>query len=350
MKTMRKSDILVLLFTLIVAFSCENEPIGEAIINNDSFDVDSELYLLMERVSEDEAGEEPLECIDFSYPFALFIFDETGQYVAPTSIESDEEFSALLGSLVADYSVSINYPITGTTTTGDLVEINTNDELKELIDECVRVEIERNCNNTINECIWQVAQTDNFPNEYEGQYLFVNENDILQLHSKNNIYFGAWIGFYIGYDLHLNITFVAEDESEIDTYWNEDWKVITFTDNIIDIESGEKRIRIEKKCNDLCDGLIYEECEIEDTPGFFNFELNNYSVCTSIPATHDFGSPLVLSYFENEIDAQAHQNEISGTDYLNIENPQTIFMRIELQETEELMEIAQFEIGVIQCN
>lgn len=339
--------ILIVLILAILITSCDNEPISEANINTDTIEVDSSLYLLMERIA-DEPAENAINCIDFNYPFALFIFDEQMQYLDVISITSDHQFSVFLGSLNENYSISLSYPISGTLNNGDLIEINSNEELKEAIDACVRLEDKALCDNNIVDCTWKVSALSGHPTDYEGDYFKVSTNGIIQFHRANNIYFGTWVSFFIGNDLHLNMNFNAS--GDIGSQWNHDWKVVGLGVDQMELQFGIHNILIKKDCVIPCATGIYQVCEFENNPGFASFELQEYSICHLIPVNHDGASALELSYFETEDDAQNNTNEISASAYVNTTNPQTIYVRLEDLETGNLIGISSFEIEAIACD
>lgn len=346
---MKKLIPIIIAILSIATISCESEPIGKTNINRDTIEVDSDLYALLERTPGEEAAE-PLECIDFNYAFVLFVFDEALEFIEPISIQDNEQFITLLESLPDPYSISISYPITGTLSNGELLEINNNEELKEALETCEKDEERNFCSGSIRSCYWQIDKWDEFPNEYEGDYIAVNDNDLLQLHTGQEIYFGSWVTFHIGDELHMNISFITEDDNEIGAFWNKDWKVISLSSNLIELEYGPTRMRIVQNCDWNCDTQVYQVCEEVDNPGFAVLDLQNYSLCTEIPFTHDQSSTLTLSYFETEQDAIDDTNEIDPTEYTNLSNPQTMYMRIELVETEELLEVVSFDIEAIPCD
>ncbi|WP_157809533.1 hypothetical protein [Ulvibacter sp. MAR_2010_11] len=339
--------ILAFVFLSFIFFSCDNEPISEARINTDTIEVASELYVFMERISDDFTYD-PINCIDFNYPFAFFIFDENTEYIEVVSVTSDEAFSEILGNLPDSYSISLNYPITGTFASGDLLEINNNDELKEAIDNCIKEEEKGYCDNTVINCAWKVHPLPGSPNPFEGDYFTMNPNGTIQYHTENRIYFGTWVSFHIGYELHLNTTLVADDTLE--NFWNEDWKVLFLNDETLEIGVGDKKALIKKDCSFNCDTGIYKVCEEEANPGFANFELQEFSVCNGIPGNHDGTSAVRLTYFETEMDAQNNAHEISAEQYTNIVNPQSIFVRIETLTAGDLLGIISFDIEAISCN
>ena len=345
---MKKALAAALIATLFIFGSCDNnEPISGPNINEDTFEVDSELFLLMERVS-DEASEENINCIDFNYSFLLFIFDENHEYVEALNITDDQKFSDVLGALDEGYSISIQYPITGTLDNGDLIEINTNEELKEAIDACVRIDEQGRCNGSLVMCYWSVSELPGFPNDFEGDEFSINEEGFLQFHVDQEIYFGTWFSFFIGNELHLNITFVGE--GSIADFWNHDWNVITLTDTLIEIETGDQRIRIEQSCAIDCALNVFEVCENVNNPGFASFPLQDYAICVAVHEFHDGVDPVIISFFETEIDAQQNINEISASNYNNAINPQTIFVRIADLELNETLGYTSITIEAITCD
>ncbi|MBX2828474.1 MAG: hypothetical protein KTR22_09930 [Flavobacteriaceae bacterium] len=346
---MKKLALTITGLLCLILMSCENEPIGEENINYDTFEVDSELYLLLERTP-GETAQDPLECIDFNYSLVIFVFNENTEYVEPVAIDDNEQFIDLLNNLPTDFSISISYPIKGTQANGELLTITNNDELKAALEACEKEEEIRNCNGSFRTCYWKIDEWDGYPNDYEGEYIAVNDNDILQLHSDRGIYFGSWVTFHIGDELHMNISFIKEEETAIGAYWNQDWKVISLSDALIELEYDGQRLRIVQDCDWDCTTQIYQKCELEEDPGFALFDLQDYSLCTFIPPFHDRSSSLKLSYFENEEDATNDENALDPNEYTNSSNPQTIFIRIETIEEAALLGIESFDIEAVPCN
>jgi hypothetical protein len=122
---MKKFSNFYFLIIIAAFISCENESLGEMKINRDT--VDEELIVLIERIA--TPNEESIECIDFNYSFPLFVFDENMEYLDVILITEDAQFSEFLLNLRENYSISLSYPISGTLSNEDLVEINNNEEL-----------------------------------------------------------------------------------------------------------------------------------------------------------------------------------------------------------------------------
>lgn len=323
---------------------CENEPIGSFDINENT--MDQELLELVSHIPENE-GEEAINCIEFNYPFVLFVFDATMEFVEAKSIRSDPEFSNFLGSLHPDFSISLNYPISGTLENGELIEINTNEELKEAIDECQAAELLRRCNGTLIDCVWKVGAVEGQPNEYEGAYYLLRSDGSVQFHYKEDVFFGTWITLFIGADLYLNID--LNDDADIEAFWDLNWQVDLRNDQRIEIADGDRQVLIEKDCSIPCEETGFQVCEFDDNPGFAQFILKNYTTCIAIPSTHDVVSAVTYSFHETEEDALLGINTISTMGYENSSNPQTIYVRVVYKETGEVLRLTTILIEAIPC-
>lgn len=342
---MKKKFLFSLLISLLLFTSCEDEPIGKMNINRDTIEVDSELYDLISRIA--TLTEDPIDCIDFNYSFPLFVFDENTVFLEVVSITDNEQFSNLLGDLPDSHSISLSYPITGTLSSGDLIDINNNQDLKEAIDACVKDEYRGYCNNTLRDCVWEVKALVDYPTNFEEAVFKINDQAIAELHLNNTIYFGTWTTLYIGDDLHLNIN--INDEDIIAEAWNFDWLVLSLSDDAIELAANNTISLLEKNCTIDCSIGRYQVCELTTNAGIAEFSIEDYLVCDIIPNTHDLVSPLVFTFYETEEDAIDGINSISNTAYLNIENPQIIYVRIEYIETGEVLEVTELTIEAISC-
>ena len=342
---MKKIFLLLLLLVLIVFPSCENEPVSEININTDSFEVDSELYGLISRIA--ALTDDPIDCIQFNYSFPLFIFDENMVYLEVIAVTDNEQFSSFLGNLPNNYSISLSYPITGTLSNGELVDINNNEQLKDAIDNCVKDEYQRYCNNTLRDCVWEVKFLDDYPNNYVGATFKINDLAIAEFHLNNSIYFGTWTTFYIGDELHLNVN--INNDGLIAESWNFDWLILSLDDESIELAANNSITLLEKDCSISCSSGIYQVCELSTKPGFGEFSLEEYIICSGIPNIHDLVSPLLVIFYETEEDAMNGTNPISNSLYTNTENPQTIYVRIEYIETGEILEFSEITIEAISC-
>ena len=341
MRYILKATLLVL---LLIVTGCENEPIGSFDVNVNT--LDEELFDLVVQIPENE-GEDAINCIEFNYAFVLFVFDGTMEFVEAKSIRSDLEFSNFLGSLDPEFSISLNYPITGTLENGELIEINTNEELKDAIDACQAEELKDRCDGTLVDCVWKIGAVEGQPNEYEGAYYLLRSDGTVQFHYKDDVYFGTWITLFIGFDLYLNID--LNDNATIEDFWDLNWKVDLRSSQRIEIADGDRQVLMEKDCSIPCVEAGFRVCEFEDNPGFAEFILKNYTTCIAIPSTHDIVSAVTYSFHETEEDALLGVNPVSTTAYENTSNPQTLYVRVVYKETGEVLRLASIPIEAIPC-
>ncbi|MEL6812079.1 MAG: hypothetical protein AAFP76_12165 [Bacteroidota bacterium] len=335
---------LLLLSLGVILLSCENEPLGEMNLNRNT--IDEELVDLIKGISQIEDGT-GIDCIRFSYAFVVFTFDANMEFIEATAIRGDQEFSNFLGALEDDYSISINYPISGTLNNGDLVEINTNEELKQAIDACRAEELRRRCNGTLIDCVWKVTELEGYPNDYEEAYYKMRYDGTIQFHLMNEVYFGTWTTLSIGPDVFLNID--LNDNPDIEAFWNLNWKVELRSNAQIEIISDSTRVLMERDCTIPCRLEGYQVCEWEDDPGFANFILKNYTPCIPIPYEHDMVSAVLYSFYETEEDAATGINPISYLEYINSSNPQTVYVRLTYKESGELLDFTEIVIEAINC-
>ena len=338
---------IIYLFPLLFSFcfiSCENEPINPAQINLDI--VDEELFTFLQLIT-DEPTDLSINCIQFNYSFTVFSFDENLDLVDTRAVFDNEDFIALLEALPETYFISVNYPISGTLANGELVEVNTNEELKNAIKNCSREERQRRCNNTLVDCTMKVRPAPGSPNDFEGATYKINRNGTVQFHYQDNVFFGTWVTLYIGDELFLNID--LNDNTVVEEFWDHNWLVGVFTDEQIFISNDTHTVLIEKDCSLPCSPDGYQVCELEDTPGIANFNLQKYTPCIAVPATHDVISSITYSFFSTEEDALNNTNALNPTNYTNVENPQAIFVRIAYTTGGELLETTQITIEAVPC-
>ncbi len=336
--------IALLSFTLLL-FNCEDEPIDNTTIEaEDPIIVDTELYNNIERVTSPEP-EENLVCLEFDYAFALFVFDETLEFVGLEIIGSDIDFSSLLGSLQEGYAISISYPITYTTEEGETIEITNNDQLKDIIDVCIDIEAIEDCSGLLTEedCIWRVINNPDGNNDFEGATFDVSEVGITSFNNQGDLYFGTWVVFTIEHELHTNINF--DDDGEVATIWNKDWKTTILDDENMMLESGDLTFFIQKECNPgECNQFIFEECETNEGEGFAQFDLVSYIPCFT--SGIDI-SNATLTFHETLVDMENGVNALTSP-YTNTTSPQFIYVRIEDSSTGDASFIS-IQIAAVSC-
>lgn len=343
MKIIRYSFLLL----LMLLFSCENEPLGKADPSN-VIAVDSELYNLIQRAAGNNFENE-LTCIDFNYAFTLIVYNENMDIIAYQVINNDLEFSAFLGGLEEGKSISLSYPITSILDNGQPFEINSNEELKEALDQCIEADTITTCNNILTEtsCIWEVTHLGGPNTQYEGSHFQVSSSGNAGLYFQDNSFGGTWITYFIENKLHLNI-FITGNE-EVSTDWNFDWKVVAFDEFQMEIENGTDHFLLVKNCFEPCRKFLFEECETEPGSGIAIFDLESYFECFFPFTGISDSSTVTWSYYESEEDMILGLNPIEDLMFRNTFNPQIIYIRFDNINTGEMVTSIPIILKAINC-
>lgn len=344
---------LLLLLTIIlvaVSISCNNESIDTSTISAEEvIGVNSELYNKIERIA-DKNPEDNLVCIDFIYAFTINIFDENLDYVGFQIVSSDLEFSAFLGILQSNYSISVSYPITSTTNDGEIIEITNNEELKEIIDNCIKEEIILSYSELLTKphCIWKVIHNEDGNNDFENAYFDVSNTGSASFFYEDIEYFGTWILFFIEDELHLNIS--LDDDTNIGENWNFDWKIKIIDENIMMLENGDRTFFIQKECDleSECKEFKFEVCELTKNEGIAEFYLEDYIECIANFIEYEINENTIITFHENPANEENNTNPLPTSPFLNSTNPQYIDVKFVDSETGEFV-FTSIELTAIQC-
>ena len=306
---------------------------------------DSDLYDNIKDITNDEdRPDESIACIDFIYPLTLFVFDASDNYVTTNFILNDEQFSTLLDDIELEYSISISFPITSTLETGEELIINTKEELKEAIDNCIDDEELLECTTLIQNCFWKIGYSYNDENPYLGGFFYENDG-FTALNIDGELVFGSWSPLIIENELHININLI--DATEIGEFLNFDWKVTFIDENSLLLTNEDRELVINQRCDDDyrdCGNFLFEECELVVDEGISEFILDDYVPC--IFDTLELDDAFPISFYETEEDAQQETNAIISNDvYNNIDSNQIVYVRInEIPELEESGETIEEDI------
>ncbi|MGB5818352.1 MAG: hypothetical protein WBG90_02630 [Saonia sp.] len=248
MKTSLKNIFLTLLVSCSFC-ACEFEPYelreGEELIQQESV-----LYNYLQLVSDDpEAELIDIGCVEFIYPFVLFVYDTEQEFVQQESVLNNKNFTKLLAGLEEGHAISLSYPITGMLQDGSTLNITSNDELQASLETCIEEELEiilGACNAIAAECQWNVSESSVVDSPYLEAFFTMEDDGSILFQIGENEYNGTWVFYFIEELLHLNIYFEYDDDTQplpenellpIKDDWNYDWK-ITYIDEIkISIEN-----------------------------------------------------------------------------------------------------------------
>lgn len=340
MKTL-KTFILLL---LCLNFSCNSEDIDDNLGSQfdsaalEKISQDEELFEIIKQISTD--NEDPIlniTCIDFKYPLAIFTLDENDEFVSLDSVLDDADFSLLLENINPDYSISVSFPIEATLESGEEFLIETKEDLRSTIDECLGEEIVNDCNGFLSnegvadDCKFRVGYSFNSENTFLGG-IFEEDDGFTTFDFEEESYNGSWTGLMIENELHINISLIEASE-EAETYFNHDWVVEILDANSLKLTFEEQELILNKKCNfDLgsCSSFHFEACENELDSEISDFNLLEYRACI-----------LEILEFEEDVLTTFHLAREDA------ENNQSIFVKLIDEEvmSEYLVEIILVSIS-----
>ncbi len=89
---------------------------------------------LVASCDEDNSNEDIIECIDFQYPISISIYNSDFQVLETVTINNDIELYYFIEDLEGGLLASLNFPITMVLANGETLEVNSNQELEEAIE------------------------------------------------------------------------------------------------------------------------------------------------------------------------------------------------------------------------
>lgn len=343
-------NIITLLLITVSIVSCTYQDLDD-VISKDLIAVDSDLYELLTDVAGDpETDYDTISCIQVIYPINIFTYDSNDMEIANTFIIGNEAFRDFLDNLPSTNSISISYPIAATLTDGTAIDINTNEQLKESIDNCIDEELEliRYCQGLLDECVWEVGYSKISSNDYLGGSFFV-DNGVMNFSYYSDTSIGSWTSIMIESQLHVNINLSADVDTE--TQFNRNWKAEILDSDSMRLTDGLDELIIHKYCNvpnDECYDFNFKECEDVATPGFTELTLSEYDNCIYEILQED-DSLINITYYSSEVDADTETNPIDSTvPFMNTIETETYFVRVD-DTVENTFYVVEISVIVETC-
>lgn len=325
------------ILSLSLSTSCINEQLEiDPVAQGDLIEESSELFQFLAQITQDESEATSVTCIDFIYPFIVYVYDEADEYVSATRVGNDLQFWQFLLAIPEGHSVGISFPIQATLEDGTEFQIDTADELAQSIQGCID-EIQQAVLGTVNEefsqCGWEVrAPEGTEPDMFEYSVFEVTPSGGVVFYDAGLGSPGTWIFYFIANQLHMNINLAGVNDT-IEETWNKDWIVTAFSEEFLRITRDDLTYELYKICEPeiYCTTLFFEECATGDdpTPPFTaEFIFENYSRCIGLITEQPEDDGYTFEYFETEEDAEANINTLPQDGYTNTVNAQTIYVRI----------------------
>lgn len=322
----------------LTCFSCQDLDDNEVVGKPDPVSLiteESELFGLLERVADEDSDKE-ITCIDFIYAFTLIEYNADLDIVGEHVVQNDQQFSDILGDVPEGNSIGLNFPITSVLDSGEQLEINTKEELKESIDECVEVfqeEVVGQCSGLLQECVWVVHHDeDDDADTYENAVFDVADDGTIKFYNNGVLYEGTWIVYFIEDELHTNINIT--DTGVVGADWNFDWKTtIVDNDTMEFVNDDEVSYTILKECEEenYCTLLTFPECETTPDTGIAEFVLEEYIPCIlEINDIEELTADDTIAFYETEMDANNATFALNQSSYQNTTvDEQTLYVRID---------------------
>jgi hypothetical protein len=306
--------IVLLLIGLFFITSCneENEP---ADLTRQVIERDGELFELIETIL--QRGDDPVEntvCIDFVYPFKLFIYDSESLPIGDIILNGDDEFTEFLNQLPPNQTISISYPIETSFPDGTVFSVNSDEQLQAALESCSREDIIIYCNGAFrNEitCVWEMSFDQNQNNQFAQSIFKANQDGSISLHHRNTDYVGTWVFLYVNDVLHLNIhlsgtTYVSQN-------WNHNYLVTGINSSVLQLSSPTGIRTFTKQCSTT---THYNVGETGPSGGLIGYDKGEYTngwryieIAPSDLAIEEWGC--------NESSVAVSQYDEIGTGYQN---------------------------------
>ncbi|WP_143067822.1 hypothetical protein [Olleya namhaensis] len=347
--------------TLLEAFTTDDDIIGitfpitvvlndysQIVINNQD-----ELEGQIENCNGENEADDDIECIDFQYPIAFSIYNTDFQVTEVTIIEDDQALYLFLESLQGPILASLNFPVTMVLANGDTIEVNSNQELENAINDA-----DGNCDEDDdydytddNDCT-QIDVSDyllscgQIPslNGYTPSFTtfsFQDNTIISTLFEGDLFYDGSWDIATIGGYLYVFIDFNGLEE------YNGQWKVVECASGELILEQGDDTLVLLNNCNtanlfDCFEDITVTICDNDDTLDLFTaFDIDTiYQDCAQ--------NDLVVYYYNTNADAEASINALVSP-YTNMANPDVLYARVELANDPNTFQIFEVTILVENC-
>ena len=271
--------ILGILFLLFLSSSCTDLDDNKVLdLTQNTIQKGSELYKLLETIT--TQGDNPVEntvCIDFVYPFKVFIYNSNLILEDEVLLFGDVQFSAFLSQLPTNYSISLSYPLQTTYPDGSLFTVNNNAELKIALDSCSREDIISYCSDLFGSpqgtCVWKVPYIPNVNNDFAGAVFTASSTGTITLHHLNTNYDGTWIFLYLNDELHLNISLAGTNPSIV-AAWNYNFKVTTFNGELFELQTPTLSRQLLKDCSN---SAVYTVGQTGPSGGVIAYDKGSYS-------------------------------------------------------------------------
>lgn len=176
-----------------------------------------------------------IDCVDFVYPLTVFIYNENTENSDTIIIDNDEDMYLLLSNLQEGDHITFQYPISVILLDGSIVEINNNDELETLLNNCIDSIDDEVIESYLTNGNWYVGYYFNGEintTVYCEYVISFFENNTILISDGNVNYYGEWNTQEMDDVYYLNLNFDTYPLDEL----NNDWLIIDASMELMGLE------------------------------------------------------------------------------------------------------------------
>lgn len=202
----------------------------------------SEIYInngqeLSENLTECNAINIGIDCLDINYPLTLFVYNSEIETTNSYMINNDIEMYSYLSNMTEEDYISIEFPMSVTTQSNEIIQVENDSMLQVLIDACVEEEIDPN---TLTEYLINGDWFVNF--SYQGidttsnfceYYIDFNVNGSMIATNGVHTVNGMWNIGYEGDEIYVE--FIFNDEAPFNEL-NDKWFINSYNPEVLGFE------------------------------------------------------------------------------------------------------------------
>lgn len=311
------------------------------------------------------ANEDVIECVDFVYPLVFSIYNTNFQVIDTVEVNNDYELYIFLEGLETDNQgavlASLNFPVSLVYVNGNTVEVTNNQELEEAIsaanENCDTDCTEEFVVTNLQECYWNITSYNN-SSDLSEYILNFKGHDSLQVTTPNFSTIEAnWV---------MSSSNTGSPELVISNFIddvNGSWLIDSCDEEIFqftqtDATTGnENTMVLEQDCEltspfECFNSIYYDLSQIISCDDSDNIPNNDTAIFDLTNGLQDCVNPNIynISFHLSSTNAEVNINPIDNPyEYINNQNYQIIYVRVELVSDPNNYQIIPRELIVSNC-
>lgn len=195
------------------------------------------------------AMEEAISCVDISFPITVLTYDVNIEQTGSVIVQSEEQLYNFMTGLNSDEYFSVKYPITVTLSNGTTVQVNSDAEFQDSIEECTSYEEEEETAEETADEVETIISASKFKvesfveagvdkaNEYAAYTIeFTNDLKLVAKNTVNTTIENIEGTYSVSSDIRVFLNINFENNTALSTLNNE-WVVSTYTSTLLTLQS-----------------------------------------------------------------------------------------------------------------